>query len=258
MEIDLRKLIHDAIQDREALNKRILQGTIDIENEIIDILKKRYEKERDQLTELAEAKREALNEELSLLDEQLNARKKLNEEEDRAKKLAELEAQLARVSADPTRKKEELELREQIAELREEIAWELAEEEVEAQKKSIESQIESIDDYIEYVEDYYEELLSNPRKLMEEMQELLTRTTKRSWPGSSRTMRTTRKPQAPPGRICAAVGRRCWTTCEASLRHTGTRWMKSGWKLRCSCARSSSFFFHSSTYACAWSAPASW
>ena len=176
MEIDLRKLIHDAIEDREALNKRMLQGTIDIENEIIDILKKRYEKERDSLTELAEAKRTALNEELSLLDEQLNARKKLNEEEDRAKKLADLEAQLARVSADPTRKKEEMELREQIAELREEIAWDLAEQEVEAQKKTIESQIESIDDYIEYVESYYEELLANPRKLMEEMQELLTLT----------------------------------------------------------------------------------
>ena len=176
MEIDLRKLIHDAILDREALNKRMLQGTIDIENEIIDILKQRYEKERDSLTELAEAKRDALNEELSLLDEQLNARKKLNEEEDRAKKLAELEAQLARVSADPTRKKEALDLQEQISELREEIAWDLAEDDVEAQKKSIESQIESIDDYIEYVEDYYEELLSNPRKLMDEMQELLTMT----------------------------------------------------------------------------------
>ena len=69
-----------------------------------------------------------------------------------------------------------MDLREQIAELREEIAWDLAEQEVEAQKKSIESQIESIDDYIEYVESYYEELLANPRKLMEEMQELLTLT----------------------------------------------------------------------------------
>ena len=174
MEIDLRKLIHDAIEDREALNKRMLEGTIDIE--IIDILTRRYEKERDQLLELAEAKRDALNEELSLLDEQLSARKKLNEQEDRARKLAELEAQLARISADPTRKKEELALRQEIADLREEIAWELAEEEVEAQKKAIESQIESIDDYMEYVESYYEELLSNPRKLIEEMRELLTRT----------------------------------------------------------------------------------
>ncbi len=176
MQIDIRKAIHDAILDREALNKRMLQGTMDIENEIIDILKRRYEKERDQLTELAGAKRDALNEELSLLDEQLNARKKLNEEEDRAKKLADLEAQLARVSADPTRQKEALELRKQISELREDIAWDLAEDEVEAQKKSIEQQIESIDDYIEYVEEYYEELLNNPRKLMEEMQALLAQT----------------------------------------------------------------------------------
>lgn len=90
--------------------------------------------------------------------------------------MAEKEAQLARISADPTRKKEELALREEIARIREEIAWELAEEEVNAQKKAIESQIDSIDDYMEYVETYYEELFANPRKLIEEMQELLTLT----------------------------------------------------------------------------------
>lgn len=54
------------------------------------------------------------------------------------------------------------------------MAWELAEKEVDAQKQSIEEQIGSIDDYIEYVEKYYEELLSNPRKLIEELQELMT------------------------------------------------------------------------------------
>lgn len=176
MEIDLRELIHDAIMDREELYRRMLDGRIDVENEILDVLTRRYEKERDQLLELAETKRDVLNEELTMLDEQLEARKKLNEQEDRAKLLAEKEAQLARISADPTRKKEELALREEIADLREEIAWELAEQEVDAQKKSIESQIESIDDYMEYVETYYEELLSNPRKLIEEMQELLNRT----------------------------------------------------------------------------------
>ena len=90
--------------------------------------------------------------------------------------MAELEAQLERISADPTRKKEELALREEIAQLREEIAWDLAEEEVNAQKSAIESQIESLDDYMEYVENYYEEILSNPRRLIEEMRELLTST----------------------------------------------------------------------------------
>lgn len=174
MEIDLRDLIHDAILDREALNKRMLEGQIDVENELIDVITRRYEKERDQLIALAEAKRDALNEELTALDEQLAARKKLSEEEDKAKTLAEKEAQLARISADPTRKKEELKLRQEIADLREEMAWDIAEDEVDAQKKAIESQIESLDDYIEYVENYYEELLNNPRKLIEELKELLS------------------------------------------------------------------------------------
>lgn len=53
MEIDLRDLIHDAILDREALNKRMLEGQIDVENELIDVITRRYEKERDQLIELA-------------------------------------------------------------------------------------------------------------------------------------------------------------------------------------------------------------
>ena len=174
MEIDLRDLIHDAILDREALNKRMLEGQIDVENELIDVITRRYEKERNQLIELAEAKRNALNEELTALDEHLAARKKLSEEEDKAKELAEKEAQLARISADPTRKKEELKLRQEIADLREEMAWDIAEDEVDAQKKAIESQIESLDDYIEYVENYYEELLNNPRKLIEELKELLS------------------------------------------------------------------------------------
>lgn len=176
MEIDLRELIHEAIMDREELERSMLEGRIEFEEEILDVLTRRYEEERDQLLELAEVKREALNNELTLLDEQLEARKRLNEEEDRAALLAEKEAQLARIAADPTRKKEELALREEIAELREEIAWDLAEKEVDAQKEAIEAQITSIDDYIEYVEGYYEELLANPRKLMEEMQNLLTST----------------------------------------------------------------------------------
>lgn len=57
MEIGLRDLIHDAILDREALNKRMLEGQIDVENELIDVITRRYEKERDQLIELAEAKK---------------------------------------------------------------------------------------------------------------------------------------------------------------------------------------------------------
>lgn len=176
MEIDLRDTIHEAILDREELNRRMLEGRIDLENELLEVLTRRYEKERDELLEIARLKKDTLNHELEMLDEQLEARKRLNEEEDREEALAELEEQLARISADPTRKKEELALREEIAQLREEIAWDLAEEEVNAQKSAIESQIESLDDYMEYVENYYEELLANPRKMIEEIRDLLTGT----------------------------------------------------------------------------------
>ncbi len=77
---------------------------------------------------------------------------------------------------DPTRRKEELSLREQIAKLRKEMAWSAAEDEVNAQKDALQKQIDSIDEYLEYVNNYYEELLENPRKLIEEMAWLMQST----------------------------------------------------------------------------------
>ena len=176
MEIELRETIMDAIKDREELNERMLQGTIDVENEILDVIKRRYEKERDEIIETAEAKREALEEEMDLLDEQLEARKKAADQEDKQLKLTQLQAKLERISADPTRKKEELELRKEIADLRDEMAWDLAEQEVEAQKDSIDQQINSLDEYIEYVENYYEELFNHPQKQIEEMKSIISKT----------------------------------------------------------------------------------
>ena len=43
MEIELRDLINQAIEDREDLEERILEGTIEVENAILEILTKRYE-----------------------------------------------------------------------------------------------------------------------------------------------------------------------------------------------------------------------
>lgn len=87
MEIDLRETIRDAIADREALNERMRKGTISVENEIIDILTKRYELERDEAIKTADLKRAALEEEMRLLDEQLAKRKELEEKEDKLKQL---------------------------------------------------------------------------------------------------------------------------------------------------------------------------
>lgn len=173
MEIELRETILQAIKDREELNERMLQGTINVENEILEILKERYEQERDMILEASEEKKAALEEEKALQDEQLNARKEQAQQEEKSAKLASLEAQQARISADPTRKKEELALRAEIQKLREEMAWDIAEEEVKAQQDAIDEQITSIDDYMEYIENYYEELFKHPTKLIEEMRDLM-------------------------------------------------------------------------------------
>lgn len=175
MEIELRETILKAIEDREELNERMLQGTIDVENEILNIIKKRYEDERDAIKKTTEAKKDALEAEKDLLDKQLSDRKKLADQEEKQLKLTQLEAKLARIAADPTRSKEALDLRKQIAELRKDMAWDLAEDEVDAQKESIDQQIDSLEDYIEYVEDYYEELFKHPQKLIQEMREIIVK-----------------------------------------------------------------------------------
>ena len=176
MEIDLRKTILQAIQDREALNERMLQGQIDLENELLGLIQERYEKERDLILKNAQDQIDALQKERDLLDEQLQLRKEQAEEQDKLTELAELEAKYARISADPTRKKEALSLDKQIKDLREEISWDLAEKEVKAQQDAIDNQITSIEDYMEYVENYYEDLFKHPQKLIEEMKTIIAKT----------------------------------------------------------------------------------
>ena len=173
MEIDLRNTVLKAIEDREAAEEKMLDGRIAMENEILDLLKTRYEKERDEILETENAKKAALQAEIDRIDELLNERKKLAEQEDKMQQIAELEDKIARISADPTRQKEAATMRQQIAKLREDMAWDQAEAEAEAQKKSLEQQVKSLDDYIAYVNDYYEELFKNPQKLMEEMKHIL-------------------------------------------------------------------------------------
>lgn len=176
MEIDLRNTILKAIEDREAAEENMLDGRIEMENEVLELIKKRYEAERDELLETANLKKSALQDEMKQIDDLLNERKKLAEQEDKAKQVAELEAKIARISADPTRQKEAATLRSQLSKLREEMAWDAAEAEADAQKKSIEQQITSLDEYIDYVNNYYEELFKNPEKLIAEMKEVLSGT----------------------------------------------------------------------------------
>lgn len=175
MQIDLRELIAGAIRDREEKAADMLENEIEMENTILDLITKRYEKERDEILETNQRKIDALEQEKDLLSQQLDLRKQMAEEEDKLAELAELEAQYQRISADPTRRKEALSIQQKIADLRDEIAWNTAEKEVEAQQDSIDQQITSLEDYAEYVEEYYEDLFEHPKQLIEEMREILAR-----------------------------------------------------------------------------------
>lgn len=176
MQIKIREQIYKAIEDREKKAKNMLQNEITMENTILDIIKRKYEIERDKIIENTDARIAALQEEKDLLSEQLRIRKEMAEEEDKAAKLAQLEANYNRIVADPTRAKEAKKIQDEINALRKEMAWDAAEKEVKAQQDSIDQQVTSLEDYKQYIEEYYEDLFEHPAKLIEEMRNIITRT----------------------------------------------------------------------------------
>lgn len=173
MEINLRNEIYRAIEDRENKRKDKLNAQIEMEDKVLEVIKKRYEKERDMIIDSTNLKIESLEKERDLLSEQLELRKKQADQEEKNKKLMELEIQYQRIIADPTRAKEAQKIREQINDLREEMAWDVAEEEVKAQQDALDQQIDSLEDYIEYVNNYYDEMFEHPKKLISEMKKIL-------------------------------------------------------------------------------------
>lgn len=176
MEIELRNVIYKAIEDREALKERMLQGRINVENTILDLIQKRYEKERDYILENASKQIEMLEKEKDLLSEQLELRKQEAESQEKAVQLAELEAKYARIVADPTRKTEALALEKQIRDLRDDLSWETAEKELKKQQDAIDGQITTIEDYVAYVKEYYNDLFEHPKKLIAEMESIIVQT----------------------------------------------------------------------------------
>lgn len=172
MQIDLRETIHEAIMDREELNDSMLENEVAMQEEVLAVIEERYQREWDLIKENIDAQKEALEEEKRLIDEELNARKDAAKKADRYAELRGYESQLAIISADPTRAKDQLELRKKIADIREEIAWDLAEVEAEAQKDSVDQQISSLDDYLTKMNEFYEALFENPQQMYQEMVEI--------------------------------------------------------------------------------------
>lgn len=171
--ITVQELIRKTIVDQKQHERDMLEGTIALEDKILDVIQKRYERERDLAIETVNAKKDALQEEIDKIDEAIDARRKLLEKEDKSKEIAELQAKIARISTDPTRRKEAMQLEAELAEKQKELAWDTYEEELNAQKDSLDKQMDNIDDYIDYVREYYEDLFEHPKKLIAEMQDVI-------------------------------------------------------------------------------------
>ena len=171
--ISVQELIRDTIEGREEHLRDMLDGTVEVEDMILEVIKARYERERDLAIETAKAKQNAIDEEIDAIDRLINERKKLLDSQKEEKEIADLQAKIKRISADPTRRKELLELQAQLAEKQEEKSWNQYEEDLNAQKEALEQERDNLDDYINDVEEYYEELFKHPDKLIAEMQEVI-------------------------------------------------------------------------------------
>lgn len=176
MHIDVQNLVERAIRDREALYESMLKAEISLEDEILAILKRRYEKERDLILDGINERIKALQAEKRAIDDNLRKRKEENDWAKKEARLRELEEQYARISADPTRQREALGIHKEITSLREELAWQLADNEAQAQKDAIDEQIKSLQDYIDYVKKNYEELFAYPEGLIAEMRRIMEMT----------------------------------------------------------------------------------
>lgn len=174
--------ISSIIQAQASMQKSMMQGRVNMENTIAGIIKSNLQKQKEDALAAANAANEAnqkqieaLEKQKELLDEQLKLRKEAAKEQDKQAKLAELESQYARISADPTRMKEALKIKQQIDDLRDEIAWDIAQKEVDAQKKVIDEEIERLReiDYTAGVAEMYDAMINDTEAIMKKVEEML-------------------------------------------------------------------------------------
>ena len=118
-------------------------------------------------------KREALEEEKSLIDERLNARKDAEDEAEQYEELMELRRQYAMISMDSTRTKDAAELREKISSIEKDRMWDAMEDEAKSQQDSIDDQIKAYDQYATNGDEDLEALLANANNFADEVNSVL-------------------------------------------------------------------------------------
>ena len=161
------------IKNRIQRERDMLDGTVSMQNMILDAIKARYQEEWDLVKRDIDKKREALEEEKNLIEERLNKRKEAADEAEKYEELAELRRQYALISMDSTRTKDAAALREKIAEMEKEQAWKTAEDEVRAQQEGMQDQIDAYDQYAQNGDEDLEYMLANANNFAEEVNAVL-------------------------------------------------------------------------------------
>lgn len=170
---DLEEMVVGEIELRIDTEKEMLDGSVSMQDTILNAIKDRYRDEWDLIKQDIEKKKEALQQEKDLIDERLDARRDAEDEAAKYEELAELKKQLSLISMDSTRTKDAAALRESIAELEKEIGWDIAEKEAENEKNAIQDQIDAYDDYITKGDEDLETLLEDANNFSEEVNGVL-------------------------------------------------------------------------------------
>lgn len=171
--IEVEDLLRSAFEDEEEYRKSKLEGQIEIENEILDAIKQRYQKEWDLIREDIKKKKEALNDEMALIDERLNRRKKANSLDAKYEELSNLQYQLSMISSDSSRTREQKELRKKIEDITKEIADSNAESVAAYEKDLLEQQSKAYDEYTEESEKDFDEYMKNANNFANEIADIL-------------------------------------------------------------------------------------
>ena len=169
----LEQTVDQEIRNRIQRERDMLDGTVSMENTILDAIKARYQEEWDLVTRDIEKKRQALEEEKSLIDERLNARKEAEDEAQKYEELAELRQQYSLVSMDSTRTKDAAELRQKISDIEKEIMWKQMEDEAKAQQDALDDQINAYDQFTENGDEDLQALLENANNFADEVNSVL-------------------------------------------------------------------------------------
>lgn len=170
---DLEDSVTEEIKNRIQKERDMTDGAVTMQETILNAIKQRHQDEWDLIKKDIEKKKEALEEEKSLIDERLQARKDAEDEAEKYEELAELKKQLASIEMDSSRTKDAAQLRKSIADLEKEIGWDIADKEAENAKNEIQDQMDAYDDYVTKGDEDLEELLKDANNFSEEVNNVL-------------------------------------------------------------------------------------